>query len=385
MYGVTYDRVTKTFPEKPWMDAILKHGANPPIHKLGESLISYGLYLWDSKGLDACDEYDRNALAEAFLYIAKILDFYEVMDKSKQGAFKARLEAAFHASNDMRALSFEIFVYYTLINYGWCVVCKDDDESGETYDYLASKSEKQLQLECKSFSYDKGLAISASEAQKLASGLLGAASERYDQASRELCVITVNIIEKLPRNPVEISKICEDIRGHIECCEDFHGERYSIQTTRYSNVQDISSGCASVLPVKSEGVELFCAVPQSSGDESRTCLRITTVGTSAFWREFEKVCKSAAKKQLNKDKASALVVHASNVEIMSAMMSDKRLESKIKNIFNQPHLVEMVFVSNSGVYEQDEYPYVCLNPIIKSYINDRNDFEWSHKVFETQN
>lgn len=365
------------------MSAILKHGTNPPIHKLGESLVSYGLYLWDSKGLDACDEYDRNALADAFLYIAKLLDFYEALAESKQGAYKARFEAAFHASSDMRALSFEVFVYYTLINYGWSVVCKDDDESGETYDYLAKKNDKQVQLECKSFSLDKGLAINASEARKLAEGLIGRCSARYENARKELCIVTVNVIEKLPQDPVIFSRICDDIISHIESGEDYRGKEYTVQMTRHSDVQDINSGAESILPFKSDGVELFCNVPLSSDDESRTCLRVTTVGTNAFWREFEKVCKDAAKNQLTKDQAGALVVHVYNIESMSAMLRDKRLDAKIKNIFNQSHLVELIFVSNTGVYEQDEYPYVYLKPSVKSYINQRSDFKWAQKVFET--
>ncbi|MNP51400.1 hypothetical protein D3C76_1457150 [compost metagenome] len=116
-------------------------------------------------------------------------------------------------------------------------------------------------------------------------------------------------------------------------------------------------------------------MPLSGDDESRTCLRITTVGTNAFWREFEKVCKDAAKSQLTKDQAGALVVHASNIESMSAMLRDKRLDAKIKNIFNQSHIVELIFVSNTGVYEQDKYPYVYLAPFVKSYINERSDFK----------
>ncbi|MBG6246742.1 hypothetical protein CS369_22200 [Candidatus Symbiopectobacterium sp. 'North America'] len=161
MYDTTYKRLLQYFPEKPWQEAILKLGSNPPIHRLGENLISYGLYLCESKRFDEYDEYDRNAVADAILYSEKLMDFYDELHENKKNPFKSRWKAVFYVANDMRALTFEIFVYYSLQSYDWSVESKDDSTSGETYDYLASRKDNVVQVECKSFAYNKGLLINA--------------------------------------------------------------------------------------------------------------------------------------------------------------------------------------------------------------------------------
>ncbi|WP_440090402.1 hypothetical protein [Pseudomonas fragariae (ex Marin et al. 2024)] len=383
LYGTVYERLTILFPKRPWIKAIKKYGKNAPIHKLGESFISYGLFIYQTKAYESWDEYDRNALAEAFFYTQKIMELYERLDETKKAQYKARFEAAFDASNDMRALAFEIFVYFSLVHYDWNVECKDDRDTRETYDYLASREEKLVQVECKSFAYDKGLAISSDEARKLASKILSNFTATYKQSQGQLNVVTINVIEKLPQNPVMLSKICADICEHISSGQDIKCEKYSVTTEAYFDVPDIPDGALSILPVKSTDVELLCMMPQTNSDDSVTCLRITTVSTDAFWREFEKTCKDAAKKQLTKEHPGAIVVHVSHIETMSAMLVDSRLKSKINNIFNQPHLVELILVSNSGVYEQDEYPYLELRPKINNFTSDRSKFEWQTELFSS--
>lgn len=381
MYHATYSHLLQRFPEKPWQEALSKLGSNPPIHRLGENLISYGLCLWELKRFDEHDEYERNAVAEAILYNAKLIEFYEALQPDKKASFKARWKAAFGAASDMRALAFEIFVYYSLKNYDWDVECKDDHVSGETYDYLASKKEHDIQVECKSFAYDKGLIINAGEASNLASGILKSWSITNQNPKGELCIVTVKVSEKLPRNPVALSKFCTEICININKGLDFHGDKFSITIQRHFDVADIQGDISSVLPVESNDIELQCIVSMPEGGNSRTCLRITTTASNAFWREFEKVCKDAAKKQLKQDMPAALVVHISNIESMKAILNDYRFAAKRNNIFNQQHLVSMVLISNSAIYEQDEYPFLFLSPIIKEFPNDKSLFEHPGKIF----
>ncbi|AUG07937.1 hypothetical protein [Pseudomonas sp. S09G 359] len=384
LYNAVYDRLTIFFPEQPWIKAIEKYGNNPPAHTLGESFISYGLFIFHTKGLDSCDEYDRNALAEAFFYTQKILELYNRIEASKKAHYKARFKAAFEASNDMRALAFETFVYFTLVHYGWNVDCKDDRDAGETYDYLACRDENRVEVECKSFSYDKGLVISSGEAQKLASGILNNFTATYEQSKKQLSIVTIKVIEKLPQNPVMLAKVCTEICEHISSGQNIQREKYSVTTEVHFDVPDIPNGAPSIIPVKSSDMELLCMMPQTTSDDSVTCLRITTISTNASWREFEKTCKDAAKKQLTKVNPGVIVVHVSNLDAISAMLRDGRLRLKINNIFNQPHLVEIILVSNSGVYERDKYPYLELRPYIRSFTNDRSEFEWKIKLFSSK-
>lgn len=381
MCHATYKRLLQYFPEKPWQEAISKLGSNPPIHRLGENFISYGLYLCDAKKFDEYDDYDRNAVADAILYSGRLMDFYEELNDNKKNTFKARWEAAFYVANDMRALTFEMFVHDTLQISGWSVESKDDSTSGETYDYLASRKDELVQVECKSFAYDKGLLINASEASSLASEILNKCSVKNRIPNNELCIVTVNICQKLPKNPGAISKVSAEICEYIDSEQDFIGEKFSVNFQRYNDVFDIQGNISSVLPVTSEGIELQCIVSMPDGNKSRVCLRITTIANNAFWREFEKVCKDAAKNQLKKEKPAILAIHASNIESMTSMLKDKRFPAKKDNIFKHPHIIGIVFISNTGVYEQNEYPYLFVMPHIKEFFNDKSIFKLPEKIF----
>lgn len=383
MYHATYNRLLQYFPKKPWQEAISKLGSNPPVHRLGENFISYGLYLCDTKKFDEFDEYDRNAVADAIFYSGILMDFYDELNENKKNTFKARWKAAFYVANDMRALTFEIFVYNTLRISDWSVESKDDFTSGETYDYLASRKDNLVQVECKSFAYDKGLFINASEASNLASEILNKCSIKNKTPNKELCIVTVNVCQKLPKNPGALSKISAEICEHIDSEQDFIGEQFSVNFQRHNDIVDIPGDISSVLPVTSEGIELQCILSMPDGDKSRVCLRITTIANNAFWREFEKICKDAAKNQLKKENPALLAIHASNIESMTSMLKDKRFSAKKDNIFKHPHLIGIVLICNTGAYEQDEYPYLFVMPRIKEFLNDKSIFKLPEKIFHS--
>lgn len=381
MYVAGYGKLLEFFPQRPWSEAFSKLGSSPEIHKLGENYISYGLYLWENKAFEELDIFERDAVAEAIYYNEKIRDFYEQLQNDKKAAFKARWSAAFRAVNDMRALIFEVFVYFSLKFYDWNVACKDDELSGEYYDYLATRGNDIIQMECKSFAYDKGLCITADEANKVTKMVLPDWRGLNQNPKNELCITTVNIYEKLPSNPAALKKICTEICELINLETDFHGEKFSVNLQRHLNVSDIQGDICSILPVESDEIELSCTVTLPDGDNSRACLRITTIASNSFWREFEKVCKDAAKKQLKKERPATLLIHASNIDSARQMLKDRRFAEKMENIFNQRHLIGMVLMSNHSVNEQDEFPYLYVAPFIKEFPNANSVFDYPGKIF----
>ncbi|EPY9203223.1 hypothetical protein ACXHVK_002809 [Morganella morganii] len=376
-YNYIYKQLLQCFPEKPWEKVITKLGNNPPIHKLAENIISFGLHLYETKKLIECDEYDRNSVADALCYCNLLMGFYYNLDNNKREPFKARWNAAFDVASDMRALLFEIFVYSYFQFFSWNVESKDDQTSGETYDFLARKKNKEIQVECKSFAYDKGLLINALEAKDLASEILTRCSIKNLNPKKELHIVTVHICKKLSENPDAISEIC----AHIDSGQDFSNDRFSVSFKRHNDVDDISEDISSILPVKSEHIELQCLVSYPRDNNSRYCLRITTAESNSFWREFEKICNDAAKKQLKKDKPAVLTIHISNIESIESILKDARLMGKINNIFNHPHIVSIIFISNTSIYHQDEHPYFLFQPYIKEFKNNKSPFKIPEDIF----
>ncbi|MGK3371363.1 hypothetical protein [Citrobacter youngae] len=369
MYELNYQYLVNKFPKRPWLKAINKLGVNAKINKLYDYYISYGLWLYDCKGLEQLDEYESYAVSEALFYSSKLIEFYESLDTTKKNAFYKRWEAAFSGPNDMRAITFELFVFYTLINYGWNVICKDDQFSGDTYDYLISKQNTSIQVECKSFAYDKGLIISADDAQKLLTMINNSLKIKHQSPTNELIVVTVDILKKIPDNSTELSNLISNICSAIEKNDGSQNPEFKVRTKTFSDVININEDINELPSPPTQGINLGCLLSEANGNSSRVCLELETRASNPFWREFEKVCRDAAKRQLKKNKPSILAIHFSNVESLDLITKDPRFISKKDQIFDQQHLIKMVLISNTHVYEDTDFPYTYLQPILKEFSN----------------
>lgn len=374
-----YTRLLKHFPEKPWEKSVLKLGKNPNVSKIGENLISYGLYLLEIKDFEKYDEYDHNAVSDATLYTAKMIEFYEELQPGEQASFKARWEAAFFASNDMRALSFEIFVYYALKSCGWDVEHKDNSTAGETYDYLASRRGGNIQVECKSFSYDKGLIINNKEASELANKILCSLSVENNE--KEIHIINLKISKRLPDDSVHLAELYTEICDRVNSCHNFHDDRFSIAVCHHVDAPDMLGRVNSIIPIKSDEIEMLYIEPENRESKNRIILRITTVISNSFWREFEKICKDAVKNQFKKGMPATLLIHIYNLDSIKKIYGDDKFNNKIKNIFKHDNIYSVVLVSNTGVYEDADYPYLIFRPMIKEFYNNNFVFKAPGKIF----
>lgn len=375
-YNFIYTKLISTFPQKPWTTALnnIKKANKPTVKQLVDYFIPYGIELWENKGNAEYDDYLNSTISDSFYYCGKILELFELIKPNHQERFKSRFNAAFRQPHDMRALIFETFVFFTLAYYGYNIECKDDDSTGETYDYLIKKDTSKVQIECKSFAYDKGLYITGDEAQKIIDYILEMRDDFNinENPTGEISLLTVEITSS-PKNLGELTKsISSKIREkNYTSTEDF-----ILHLERHTNVKDISDTDAALdfLHLNQHGVNLGLCVSPPNNDQSRYGLIITTHATNGFLREFEKVCKDAAKKQLKKNHPASIIVHIYNIELLKDLLDDSRFHQKINNIFMQDHIISLIIISNIQTHTQIEYPFFYISPFIKEFVNNNSKF-----------
>jgi len=377
-YAYIYNRLIVIFPDAPWRRVIgnLNRNKKSTVKQFSDYLIPYGIELWESREGKEYDSYLTAVIADAMFYCGKILELFDFIEEKHLDRLKSRFFAAFRQPNDMRSLTFEVFVFFALRDYGYVVESKDDDGAGETYDYLIGKNSKFIQVECKSFAYDKGLAINGDEAQSLIEKILENGLEINSSPTGEIGLMTLEIIAPIPSTPRERNKfICELLREINE--KSYRStDKFKFHFQQHKNVKNIDEvdACLGVLNLNKHGVDLGLTVTSPDGDKSRHGLQITTRAKDGFWREFEKICKDAAKRQLRKNKPASIVVHVSNIQTVDNFSKDERFAQKLKNIFFQDHIVSIVIISNISVDTQEEYPFFYVTPIIYECVNEKSKY-----------
>lgn len=379
-YDYVYSRLVANFPKKPWVNALydLSRTKTPTIDQLVDYIIPYGISLWESKKESEYDEYQNSIISHSMFYCGKILEFLDSLETSYQERLKSRFSAGCKKPSEMRAVTFEVFVFFALASHGYEIECKDNESKKETYDYLINKDNNAIQIECKSFAYDKGLHITSGDSQKLIETILGLGDKLRinEKPMREISLLTLEITKPLPSLPKEKRIFIDGILNEIQRRSYKSTSGFAFHLDRYSEIQNISETDAFLdfLHLDQHGVSLGLTVSAPDGDQSRHGLQITTHSSNGFWREFEKVCKHASKHQLKKNRPASILVHVYNIEILEIMLKDPRFRQKLNNIFEQDHIISVTIISNIHPNIQEEYPFFYISPIIKEFINEKSSF-----------
>jgi hypothetical protein len=252
--------------------------------------------------------------------------------------------------------------------------------AGQTYDYLITRESTEIQVECKSFAYDKGLLSTGEDAQDLAEMILIRELDFLESPIGEIGVLTIEMFESIPKSKKAIDQLANEIYSSLHGSHQ-PNNRFQLHIEHFNEIKNINEVDAALdLAVQKNGVELAFVVSIPDEEKSRICVRITTRANNSFLREFENVCKEAAKRQLGEDKASSIAIHISNIETLSEFLDDSRFATKKNNIFNQNHIVSLIIVSNISVYQENTYPFFYVSPKIIEFGNDRSKFGKIDKI-----
>ncbi|MDF7628980.1 hypothetical protein PUG46_06830 [Erwiniaceae bacterium L1_55_4] len=390
-FGEIYNKIVSEFPDKPWVTHIshLVEKKGDTIDVLGDKSIAYGLSLFDSEQYDKADVYLKNIVSDSLFYCANFLEVLRTTEGSvNKTKLRKKFSAAFLRSDSMRAIQFEIFSLIFLSKANNKVECKDNSFTNDTYDYLVTDEfNVKTQVECKSFSYDRGLYITASQANKIQSYLMARLQPVRDILITEslgmLCSISINIKDKIGNDNASLEAISNEIISSLIDDKKKINKGYELDIQIFNNVDDISEEfCYEKLNSKSNKIELASFTDFPNENNSRIHLKITSELTLGYLDKFEGTCKEAVKRQLKKDKPASLFIHYTNGEVLLHSINQASFLKRINKLFEREHLTSIVFAANIHVDEQDEYPYFSTNPIFLIAKNKNAKFKNSTKFLD---
>lgn len=378
-YKYIYENLEKVLPSKPWVKAytnIISGGKTPSLAKLASNMLVYGLYLFENKGPPLKDPYEQRILAESMSTCNSFLGMYQSLEKSNQSKLLKRFEASFFQPSDMRAINFELFMYFYLSSQGHSVEVKDGDKNGDTYDYLAKKKDDgYIQIECKSFAYDKGLYVSGEDASELYRLILNQPHGLDIQPDNQIDVYTIELEQAIPKNKKTRDLIITNIISCLNNPQIIVDSKINIHHEVHENVHNISEVDSHLeLTIGKHGVEIGRIASPPNGRKGRFCLIITTHAKNSLLREFENICKRAAKEQLPDSKPSSITVEVSNFEVFNYLKDSPRFKNKINNIFKQKHLISLMLFTNTQGSIASDGSHFYASPVVKEFQNNDSNF-----------
>lgn len=365
-----YDKIVKMYPRKPWKDSVKKlheeYGEIIPIDILYENRIAYSLSLWDNYNkVQISDDY-RKIVIDTFGYFLLYDNLYKDLDKRKQERLKKRFKHGFNNVSDLRALIFECYIYQLSKKLRYSVECKDDKSSGETYDFLIRKNDNtEVQVECKSFSYDKCLSISSNQAIIILEEVKDYISRNNYDLHREKkieLVIELGVIDF--SNGKLKNEIITDIFTCIKEGKSIKNENYSIYNGE--NINDLTFD---------NKIELgLCVI------SNEFSLKIITNAKSILIERFEEICIKAIG-QMKDDKPGVVAIHFSNSEMLQSLINNDIFKEKLNNLFVHRSILSIALFPEFIVNETNRFPFLSTACNFREYINENSKYKNYGKLF----
>jgi hypothetical protein len=121
--------------------------------------------------------------------------------------------------NDFRSIEHEMHIATHLVARGFDIELTDI-EGKARYDFLATKSSQQIEIECKSVGYDQGRKVHLSDFNALAERLYPICKTYVDQR-RESKLIILTMYERLNGSSDLFSRICSYVHDALELGRDY--------------------------------------------------------------------------------------------------------------------------------------------------------------------
>lgn len=209
-----YEALASLFPEKPWLKRIADLNthtrASPVSSQLNRKAnrIAYGLSEFDSLGMGLLNDPRWEDVKAAMGCAAQVIALANDLDKAAAKSFLKRVRGAFSNPDDMRALQCELHTAICLFRKGLSLEWPDECSGPETFDILASGSLiLPFEVECKSWSPDKGRPITSQEASQLFDRLIPALMALWQPA--EILSLVISVPNRVPKAPEEIGRFVQ--------------------------------------------------------------------------------------------------------------------------------------------------------------------------------
>ncbi|MGE8349634.1 MAG: hypothetical protein ACN6P5_03660 [Pseudomonas protegens] len=299
----------KLFPERPWakrVDAWPKSSAKNPFRAAlirKAQPVVFGIAAWEERLKSESQENLSDEMLVAMSFVAQIVEL------NKGGGdrnFLSRVRGALNRSHDMRALLFELQIAVHLFRQGCTINWTNESSGSKAYDMLVVPSSMEgLEIECKSFSVDKGEENTVEERLAVLEKVVPALKGVMPIYAGCICVLQIEFKGKISRDETFLNDIARQIIGAVGSGASCVGELCNLRF----NVYDVS-GISSKQTLSVNEVGRF--LDRVSGKSSCVVMKQTE---GAGWMAFSAVNarSSRLKRAILKDAKYAIREQMSGV------------------------------------------------------------------------
>jgi hypothetical protein len=372
-----YARLVTRFPKKPW----LKRTQNleyeikaKPISirvLVAENHIAYGL-TWFDAGVGEKEIESWEAVKAAMAFAIQVNSLCDAEALSGSSSLAGRVAGAFNNPADLRAMVLELHAAIGLHRKGLTVQWPEATPNGiDTFDILASGGgNDDFEVECKSFSSDKGLRIPQKEAMGFLEELLTSLSPRLSRGA--MVGVSIILPKRLPKTTTELqdlrNKVCAAIHNNASGVDGlFSLEKLSIEPFAASEIKDQAhlaelfsnhvknhAGAMDSMRLIATTPKLACVLLTVASEEGHRTLKAW--GGSA---------KHAIRKQMSGKRPGCLVIRLEGMD-SNMMVAVCKEQPNLLSVFaeelmtndHHKHLACIAFISDSDWVETDEAPQV---------------------------
>ncbi|HDS1776886.1 TPA: hypothetical protein QEM49_001369 [Pseudomonas putida] len=325
-----FEALVELFPSQPWLktvrdiEARKKRTPHAAFVSEQENQLAYGLNacsdFLEKRRVQGTVEMVLSALSVA----SQIVHLCSPVATGVRGPkdLPARFRAGFHDPAGMRAVLFELQVALSLYQGGCHVEWLDESSGSETFDMLVTPPGLDaFELECKSFSADKGVGTTKHQAAKLYDILRPQLEGFLPIPVARVAVISVFLRQSIPTEQGALAILAGELAIAIKDGERITGN--AAATLEYNEIILPYAWDGDATQVSLHAQQLYpigatLATAWKDSQRGWVVLRAVVSGKeNGFWKEIEKVAKKSIKNQLTGKRPGALALHFGSETIES--------------------------------------------------------------------
>ncbi len=356
-----YERISLIYPDKPWMaivEKILQMKNRFPMRTGQAELdnwLAFALARFERRQYEVRSGYEWKTMAEAFLYVDRVAYYCESVRNGFNGpvSLEKRFRGALSNPEDARAIRFELYMADLLSAQGCNIVWPLENEGYETFDLLVQPNNglPEFELECKSFSGNKGVMVDMSDGQRLLEACMSLVPlhKLIPARPKMASIITVIVTNEIPKDENSLVRLANNIIAEIR------GEKTTLDSSIFSirhdfcdligdpNDADSCLEAASKLP---GGMLAFVAT--GSNEEGWKGFQVSWAGKLTLWKKAERSGKGALDRQLTKKRPGAVALQFTNDSVESIWLSNNesnKFRKLAEKLFTREHAAMVVIAS----------------------------------------
>lgn len=359
-----YSRISTIFPDQPWIEIVEKieqtRRAFPM--RVGQAEVdnwlAFGLTRWERQRNQVSTSCEWKTLVEAMMLADRVSDLCKAVREGRDGPrdLEQRFLGAIRNPADARAIHFELYMA-KLLEARNCKIAWPVESSGkETFDLLVQppKDLPEFELECKSFSGDKGVLVGLSDGQRLLEACLRTAdvNQCFPSHPGIASVMTVNVTDEIPTDERKLASLATDIITTLKGEKRDKSAIFEIVHTYCPIIgnPDDTDACFNAAARLPGGTLAF--VSFGSNQDGWKGFRVAWAGKITLWKKAETVAKDALDKQLTKTRPGVVALQFTNdtaESILTANESKNKYRMLSEKLFTRDHAASIVIAGDIEV------------------------------------